>query len=113
MENSMSITPLFDRVLIQRKEAPKKTKSGLLLPSSSTEKLNQGIVRSVGNGHVNNDGDIRPLQVDINDVVVFGKFAGNNIVVDGEELLILKEEEILGILESSEEDSESSESSES
>jgi len=106
----MSITPLFDRVLVQRKETPKKTKSGLLLPSSSTEKLNQGIILAVGQGHVNNNGEFRALQVEVNDVVVFGKFAGNNIVVNGEELLILKEEEILGILESEEESSESSES---
>ena len=107
----MSITPLFDRVLIRRKEAPKTTKSGLILPSSSTEKLNQGIVLAVGKGHLNNDGDVRALQVNVNDTVVFGKFAGNNIVVEGEELLILKEEEILGILGSSdtEEESESSE----
>ena len=107
----MSITPLFDRVLIKRKEAPKTTKSGLILPSSSTEKLNQGTVLAVGKGHLNSDGDIRALQVNINDTVVFGKFAGNNITVDGEDLLILKEEEILGILGSSdtEQDSESSE----
>ena len=96
----MSVTPLFDRVLIKRKEAPKKTKSGLLLPSSSTEKLNQGVVLAVGKGHVTNDGETRSLQVNVDDVVVFGKFAGNTVQVDGEELLILKEEEILGILES-------------
>jgi chaperonin GroES len=95
----MSITPLFDRVLVKRKEAPKTTKSGLILPSSSTEKLNQGTIMAVGNGHVNSDGDIRELQVKKDDLVVFGKFAGSNITIDGEELLILKEEEILGILE--------------
>jgi chaperonin GroES len=95
----MSVTPLFDRVLIKRKEAPKKTKSGLLLPSASTEKLNQGIVLAVGKGHVTNDGETRSLQVNVDDVVVFGKFAGNTVQVDGKELLILKEEEILGILE--------------
>jgi chaperonin GroES len=95
----MSVTPLFDRVLIKRKEAPKKTKSGLLLPSASTEKLNQGIVLAVGKGHVTNDGETRSLQVNVDDVVVFGKFAGNTVQVEGKELLILKEEEILGILE--------------
>ena len=97
----MSITPLFDRVLIRRKEAPKTTKSGLILPSSSTEKLNQGTVIAVGNGHVDDDGKVRELQVKEGDLVVFGKFAGNTITVDGEELLILKEEELLGILEKS------------
>ena len=96
----MSVTPLFDRVLVQRKEAPKKTKSGLLLPSSTTEKLNQGIIIAVGNGHINNEGELRSLQVNVDDVVVFGKFAGNTVHVEGKELLILKEEEILGILES-------------
>jgi len=97
----MSITPLFDRVLIKRKEAPKTTKSGLILPSSSTEKLNQGTILAVGNGHVGNDGEIRELQVKKGDLVVFGKFAGNSIIIDTEELLILKEEELLGILEES------------
>ena len=95
----MSITPLFDRVLLRRKEAPKTTKSGLILPSSTTEKLNQGTVLAVGHGHVGSDGEVRELQVKAGDLVVFGKFAGSNIVVDGEELLILKEEELLGILE--------------
>jgi chaperonin GroES len=99
MENPMSITPLFDRVLIRRKEAPKTTKSGLILPTSSTEKLNQGTILAVGAGHVTDDGDLRELQVQKDNVVVFGKFAGNPISIDGEELLILKEEEILGILE--------------
>ena len=98
----MSITPLFDRVLIRRKETPKTTKSGLILPTSSTEKLNQGTVIAVGSGAVNNNGDVRELQVKENDLVVFGKYAGNTIDLNGEELLILKEEEILGILEQSE-----------
>ena len=97
----MSITPLFDRVLIKRKEAPKTTKSGLILPSSSTEKLNQGTVLEVGHGHVGNDGTVRELQVKKGDLVVFGKFSGSTIIVEGEELLILKEEELLGILEES------------
>ena len=96
----MSIQPLFDRVLVQRNEAPKTTRSGLILPSSSTEKLNQGKILAVGNGHVNENGDHRALQVKVGDQVVFGKFSGNTISVDGDELLILKEEEILGIIES-------------
>ena len=94
----MSIQPLFDRVLVKRKETPKTTASGLILPSSATEKLNQGTVIAVGTGYVNEQGDTRPLQLKKDDLVVFGKFSGNTITVDGEELLILKEEEILGTI---------------
>lgn len=94
----MSIQPLFDRVLVKRKETPKKTASGLILPSSATEKLNQGSVIAVGTGYINEQGETRPLQVKKNDLVIFGKFSGNTITIDGEELLILKEEEILGTL---------------
>jgi chaperonin GroES len=84
--------------LVKRKETPKTTASGLILPSSATEKLNQGTVIAVGTGYVNEQGDTRPLQLKKDDLVVFGKFSGNTITVDGEELLILKEEEILGII---------------
>ena len=94
----MSIQPLFDRVLVKRKEAKKTTTSGLILPSSSQEKLNQGTVLAVGTGRVNDNGDVQALQVKKDDLIVFGKFSGNAVTIDGEELLILKEEEILGTI---------------
>ena len=97
----MKVRPLYDRLLIERNNAPERSKSGLYLPSSSSEKPSQGKVLSVGEGHLDNNGSIRPLQVKVGDTVVFGKYSGTEITVDGEELLILKEEEILGILESS------------
>jgi chaperonin GroES len=94
----MSIQPLFDRVLVRRKEAPKTTASGLILPDSAMEKLNQGTIVAVGTGYVNENGTTSQLQVKVGDVVAFGKFSGNTINVDGEELLIFNEKEILGII---------------
>jgi chaperonin GroES len=93
------IRPLFDRVLIERTEEPSQTKSGLFLPETAKEKPAEGIVRAVGNGRVADDGDLRPLTVKIGDRVLFGKYAGTEIKVDGEERLILREDDILGIIE--------------
>lgn len=94
----MPITPLFDRVLVRRSEAPSTTKSGLFLPSSASEKPSQGTVLAVGNGKRKEDGSLKPLQVKINDTVVFSKYAGSEISVDGEELMIFREEELLGVI---------------
>ena len=95
----MNIRPLYNRVLIERKEAPQKSKGGLILPSSSSKKPNQGKVLEVGSGHLKEDGSLRPLQVQKGDVVVFGEYSGNKITVDGTEYYILSEEDILGIIE--------------
>lgn len=94
----MSIQPLFDRVLVRRKEASKTTASGLILPDSAMEKLNQGTIVAVGTGYVNDNGTTSTLQVKVGDLVAFGKFSGNTITVDGEELLILNEKDLLGII---------------
>ena len=93
------IRPLFDRVLIERTEEPTQTKSGLFLPETAKEKPAEGIVRAVGNGRVSGDGDLKPLTVAVGDRVRFGKYAGTEIKVDGEERLILREDDILGIIE--------------
>ena len=95
----MKVRPLYDRILIERNDAPEKTKSGLYLPSSSSEKPSQGTVIAVGAGQLKKDGELRPLQVATGDTVVFGKYAGSEIKVEGKDLMILKEDEILGILE--------------
>ena len=94
----MTIQPLFDRVLIKRKEQSRTTASGLILPGADQDKLNQGIVVAVGAGVSDENGNTANLEVSTGDLVVFGKYAGNTINEDGEELLILKEKEILGIL---------------
>ena len=95
----MKVHPLYDRLLVERNDAPEKTKGGLFLPSSSSEKPSQGTVLAVGDGHLKEDGKIKPLQVKSGDTVVFGKYAGTEIKIEGKEFLILKEEDVLGILE--------------
>ncbi len=96
----MTVTPLFDRVLIKRSEELTKTKSGLYLPESASEKPMQGVVLAIGQGRVDDEGKVTPLTVKVGDTVVFNKYSGTEIKVDGEERLIMKEEDILGILES-------------
>lgn len=95
----MTVNPLFDRVLIKRSDELTKTKSGLFLPESATEKPAQGTVLAVGQGRVADDGKVTPLTVKVGDKVVFSKYGGTEIKVNGEDRLILREEDILGILE--------------
>lgn len=95
-----TIRPLFDRVLVKRNTEPTKTKSGLFLPdSASKEKPVQGTVLAVGNGRVADNGDLSPLAVQEGDTVIFGKYAGTEVKIDGEDRLILREDDILGIVE--------------
>ncbi len=95
----MKIRPLFDRVLVQRNDEPTKTKSGLFLPETAKEKPIEGTVIAAGNGKVTEDGKVRPLAVKAGDKIVFGKYAGTEVKVDGQERLILREEDILGIVD--------------
>lgn len=100
----MSIRPLHDRIVVRRTEEEQKTAGGILLPGSAQEKPQQGEVIAVGNGYpVDNAGlfsnGIRPLEVKVGDKVLFGQYAGQTVKVDGEELLIMKESDVLGILE--------------
>ena len=96
----MNVRPLFDRVLIERQEEPSKTRGGLFLPESAKEKPMQGKIIAAGEGRVADDGKVTPLQVKVGDLVAFGKYAGTEIQIDGEDRLILREEDILGIIES-------------
>jgi chaperonin GroES len=96
----MKIRPLHDRVLVKRLEGEQTTKGGLFIPETAKEKPIEGTVIAVGNGKIADDGSIRKLEVKASDRVLFGKYAGTEVKVDGEELLILREEDILGILES-------------
>jgi chaperonin GroES len=95
----MQLNPLHDRVVVQRIVAESKTASGLFIPDNAKEKPDQGLVLAVGPGKRNPNGDVMPLTVQVNNRVLFGKFAGQQVKIDGKELLILTEEEIYGIIE--------------
>ncbi|HIG67538.1 MAG TPA: co-chaperone GroES [Porticoccaceae bacterium] len=96
----MKIRPLHDRVIVRREEEEQKTAGGILLPGSAQEKPNQGEVIAVGSGRILDSGELRPVDVKIGDIVVFGQYAGNDkIDVDGEELIILSESDIKAVVE--------------
>ena len=98
LENFMSIRPLHDRIVVRRTEEEQKTAGGILLPGSAQEKPQQGEVIAVGNGQIRENGDVRALDVKVGDKVLFGQYAGQTVKVDGEELLIMKESDVLGVL---------------
>ncbi len=95
----MKIRPLHDRVVVRRKEEEEKTAGGIVLPGNAKEKPSQGEVIAVGNGRILDNGETRSLAVKVGDTVVFGQYAGNTVKIDGEELLIMSENEIYGVLE--------------
>jgi len=97
--DKMNIRPLFDRVLVQRNDSATKTKSGLFLPETAKEKPVEGTVVAIGNGRVADDGKITELTVKVGDKVIFGKYSGTEIKVEGSERLVLREDDILGIIE--------------
>ncbi|MFD1383702.1 co-chaperone GroES [Rhodanobacter aciditrophus] len=95
----MNIRPLHDRVVVRRKEEETTTASGIVLPGSATEKPTQGEVLAVGTGRIQSNGDVRELAVSVGDTVLFGQYSGQSVKINGEELLIMKEDEIYGIIE--------------
>ena len=95
----MNVRPLFDRVLVKRNDEPTKSKGGLFLPETAKEKPVEGTVLAIGNGRVADDGKVTALTVKVGDRVIFGKYAGTEIKVDGEDRLILREDDILGIVD--------------
>jgi chaperonin GroES len=96
----MKIRPLQDRVIVKRiEESVEKTKGGIIIPDTAKEKPQQGKVIAVGKGKVNDDGKITPLDVKVGDKILFGKYSGSEIKIDGEEHLIMREEDILGVVE--------------
>jgi chaperonin GroES len=98
----MKIKPLYDRVLVRRLEQEEKTKGGIIIPDTAKEKPMQALILAVGSGGRDDRGAILPLQVKVGDVVLFGKWAGTEVKVDGEELLIMKESDIIAIVEDAE-----------
>ena len=94
----MQVRPLYDRVLVKRVEEETKSKGGLFLPESAKEKPSEGIVLAVGQGRVNDKGEVRALVVKEGDRVLFGKYAGDEVKIDGVDHIILREEDILAII---------------
>jgi chaperonin GroES len=95
----MQVRPLHDRVLVKRFNEEEKSKGGIIIPDTAKEKPAQGEIIAVGTGRVAEDGKIRPLDVKKGDRVLFGKYAGNEIKIDGDEFLMMREEDILGIIQ--------------
>src|SRR5689334_22295086 len=91
-------TPLHDRILVRRVEEAETTRGGIIIPDSAKDKPQEGEVIAVGKGKSNEEGKVHPLEVKPGDRILFGKYAGTEIKIDGEELLIMREEEVLGIL---------------
>lgn len=94
----MNIRPLHDRVVVKRMEEARTSAGGIVIPDSAAEKPQKGEVVAVGNGKVTDSGDLRALDVKVGDQVLFGKYSGTEIKLDGEDVLIMKEEDILGVL---------------
>ena len=94
----MNIRPLHDRVIVKRVEEETTSAGGIVLPGSATEKPSEGEVLAVGNGKQLDSGDVRALEVKVGDKVLFGKYSGNEVKIDGEELIVMREEDIMGIL---------------
>jgi chaperonin GroES len=95
----VKIRPLQDRVIVKRIEEEEKSKGGIIIPDTAKEKPQEGKVVAVGKGKLNEDGKITPLDVKVNDRVLFGKYSGTEINMDGQEHLIMREEDILGVIE--------------
>ena len=94
----MNLRPLHDRVIVKRLDQETKTASGLIIPDAAAEKPDQGQVMAVGNGKVLEDGKVRPLEVKVGDRVLFGKYSGQSVKVEGEELLVMREEDIMAVV---------------
>ena len=95
----MNVRPLHDRIIIERIEETEQKVGGIIIPDTAKEKPQQGKVIAVGTGRIEKDGKVTPLDVKAGDKVLFGKYAGQEIKIDGQELLIVREEEVLGVIE--------------
>jgi chaperonin GroES len=95
----MKLRPLHDRVIIKRLDNERKTTSGIVIPDNAAEKPDQGEVLAVGNGKVGDDGKVRAMAVKVGDKVLFGKYSGQAVKVEGEELLVMREEDIMAVVE--------------
>ena len=96
---STKIRPLQDRLVVRRLEEERTTAGGIVIPDSATEKPSQGAVLAVGPGKQLDNGDTRALNIQVGEVVLFGKYAGTEVKIDGEEIIVMKEDDVLGIVE--------------
>jgi chaperonin GroES len=94
----MKLRPLHDRVIIKRLDNERKTASGIVIPETAAEKPDQGEILAVGNGKVGDDGKVRALGVKVGDKVLFGKYSGQTVKVDGDELLVLREDDVMAVI---------------
>ena len=94
----MKFRPLHDRVLLRRIEQDDKTAGGIIIPDTAKEKPMEGEIVAVGSGHVNDNGDVRPLDVKAGDRVIFSKWAGTEVTVEGEDMMVMKESDIIGVV---------------
>ncbi|MCS7079113.1 MAG: co-chaperone GroES [Chloracidobacterium sp.] len=97
---AVTIRPLYDRVIVKRVAETEQVRGGIIIPDTAKEKPQEGEVIAVGNGKLRDDGSRTPLDVQVGDRVLFGKYSGSEVKIDGEEFLIMREDEILGIIES-------------
>ena len=95
----MSIRPLHDRVVVRRLDQEVTSPGGIVIPDSAKEKPSEGEIVSVGNGKITDSGDVRPLDVTPGDKVLFGKYSGTEVKVDGEDLLVMREDDIMAVIE--------------
>jgi chaperonin GroES len=95
----MKIRPLHDRVIVKRLESETKTAGGIVIPDSAAEKPIQGKVVAVGKGKILEDGNVRPLDVKVGDKILFGKYSGTEVKVDGDELVVMREEDVMAVIE--------------
>ena len=94
----MKLRPLHDRVIVKRLEEERKTASGIVIPDTAAEKPDQGEVLAIGPGKKNEDGKLSPVDVKVGDTVLFGKYSGTTVKIDGEELLVMREEDIMAVV---------------
>lgn len=94
----MKIRPLHDRVLVMRSEEERKSAGGIVIPDSATEKPSKGKIVAVGKGKILENGEIRPLDVKVGDIVLFGKYSGTEVKIDGVDYLVMREEDIMGVI---------------
>jgi chaperonin GroES len=95
----MKIRPLHDRVVVKRMEEERTSAGGIVIPDSATEKPVRGEILSVGKGKIAENGDVRPLDVKVGDKVLFGKYSGTEIKIDGEDVVVMREDDIMGVFE--------------
>ncbi len=95
----MKLRPLQDRILVQRVEEETKTKGGIIIPDTAKEKPAEGVVKAVGNGKVGDDGKRVALEIKVDDRILFGKYSGTEVKIEGEEYLIMREDDVLGVIE--------------